>query len=117
MKIIRWILARIILFLDRAFSPKPRQRSLADQEKIKSALASYSIYQFEACPFCVKVRRYLRSEGVEVEYRDASRDPWRTELMQGGGKVQVPCLRIDNAQGSKWLYESNDIIAHFRELL
>ncbi|MFA4912707.1 MAG: glutathione S-transferase N-terminal domain-containing protein, partial [Burkholderiaceae bacterium] len=35
----------------------------------------------------------------------------RAELQQGGGKVKVPCLRIDEAGQTRWMYESDDIIA------
>jgi len=33
--------------------------------------------------------------------------------MQGGGKTQVPCLRIEQAGGEvEWMYESDDIIRY-----
>lgn len=34
------------------------------------------------------------------------------ELKQGGGSSTVPCLRIDNGEDTKWLYESADIIEY-----
>jgi glutathione S-transferase len=34
----------------------------------------------------------------------------------GGGKRQVPCLRIDGDDGqSHWLYESMDIMAYLKQ--
>jgi glutathione S-transferase len=40
----------------------------------------------------------------------------RAELIAGGGKGQVPCLRIETDDGNvRWLYESADIIAYLRE--
>ena len=37
------------------------------------------------------------------------------ELIRGGGKSQVPCLRIDHPGGTtQWMYESTDIIAYLR---
>ena len=37
------------------------------------------------------------------------------ELELNGGKVQVPCLRIDSAGEVSWLYESNDIINYLEK--
>ena len=40
---------------------------------------------------------------------------FKAELIAGGGKKQVPCLRIsqDNAD-TVWLYESDDIIRYLK---
>jgi glutaredoxin len=118
MKFVRWFIGKIILLLDRIFSPKPIERSPADQEKIAAALGPYEIYQFEACPFCVKVRRHLRAANVSIPYRDALREPFRGELLNGGGKLQVPCLKISEAgQPTRWLYESNDIMRYLDQVV
>jgi hypothetical protein len=35
----------------------------------------------------------------------------RVELLAGGGRLKVPCLRVvDAAGGESWMYESKDII-------
>ena len=41
--------------------------------------------------------------------------PYREELLQGGGKVQTPCLRIESATETTWLYESSEIIDYLRQ--
>jgi glutaredoxin len=112
MKLIRWFLSKIILFLDSAFSPKSVQRDAAEQARIDQAMQGLILYQFEGCPFCVKVRRAAKRMGIKLELRDANKVPaYGQELVQGGGSMQVPCLRISNADGSvRWLYESSDII-------
>lgn len=115
MNIIRWILGKAILLLDRLFSPKAITRPSEDQSRVNAKLTNLSLYQYEACPFCVKVRRFLRSSAIEVPLRDAKADPARSELLQGGGKLQVPCLRIEEKGGGvRWLYESSDIIAYLK---
>ena len=115
MKIIRRALGKLILFLDFIFSPKVRVRSENEMKEILARLQGLEIYQFEACPFCVKVRRFLKSEGITLPYRDATREPYRRELLAKGGKVQVPCLKISQAGGdARWLYESTDIIAYLK---
>lgn len=48
---------------------------------------------------------------LPLEYRDARpNDEHRRELKEEGGKVQVPCLRIETDDGTEWMYESDDII-------
>ncbi len=38
-----------------------------------------------------------------------------SELTTGGGKFQVPCLRIESVDGKvRWMYESIDIIRYLK---
>jgi glutathione S-transferase len=56
----------------------------------------------------------LRS--INIELRDIMNDELaRQELLQGGGKAVVPCLRIKNGDSVDWLYESMDIIRYLDE--
>lgn len=116
MKAIRWVLGRIILFLDWLFTPRVRELTMEEQKRIASSSSGLELYQFESCPFCVKVRRFLKAEGITLPLVDALREPGRTELIRGGGRHQVPCLKITGADGNvTWLYESDDIIAYLRK--
>ncbi len=114
MKLVRWILGRIILFVDFLTPPKSVVREKSAQEKIDVVTANMSLYQFEACPFCVKVRRQLRKLALDVELRDAKNDlKHKDQLTNEGGKHKVPCLRIDKgADGVTWLYDSKEIISY-----
>ncbi|HSX71225.1 MAG TPA: glutaredoxin, partial [Pseudomonas sp.] len=68
------------------------------------------------CPFCVKTRRALHRLNVPVALRDAKNDEARRqELLEQGGKVQVPCLRIEESGEVRWLYESKAIGAYLNE--
>ncbi|GAB2647642.1 glutaredoxin family protein [Vibrio panuliri] len=116
MKVIRWILGRIILVLDFVFSPRGVKRSTEAQQAIDEKAAQMALYQFEACPFCVKVRRALKRQSVKIDLRDAKNDPQhRADLEAGGGKIKVPCLRIETQQGVQWMYESADIVAYLEK--
>ena len=108
----RWLVGQIVLAVEKVTAPAPPQRSPEEQAAIDARTANLAIYQFRACPFCVKVRQAMRRMGLNIELRDARGDPrWEQELRQQGGKYQVPCLRIENDDGSvEWLYESKDII-------
>jgi glutaredoxin len=119
MKIIRWILGRVILILDFLTRPKKLNREKKEQNKFDQLLKNYSMYEFHTCPFCVKVRRYLRKNSLNIEIRDARKNKeHRKELKDLGGKIQVPCLRIKRSNNEiEWLYESKDIIEHLDSLI
>ena len=55
---------------------------------------------------------FLRGTKHDIELRSTSKKEHSTALLKGGGKTQVPCLRIDEGTSTQWLYESNDIIAY-----
>lgn len=77
---------------------------------------SYQLFQYDSCPFCLRVRAFLHSEGLDIPLRDTLREPAaRRELIQGGGRGTVPCLRIDDGQSVRWLYESLDIIDYLSQ--
>lgn len=65
----------------------------------------------EGCPYCNKVRRYMKDNDINVEMVDIHADPKnQDDLMKLGGQDQVPMLLIDG----KPLYESSDIIEWFK---
>ena len=74
------------------------------------------LYQTATCPYCFRVRRALGKLGIRVESRNPGRNPsHRNQLLRGGGKLQVPCLRIRSEDGrERWLYESRDIIDYLQ---
>jgi glutathione S-transferase len=40
--------------------------------------------------------------------------PYRQELLEGAGKIQTPCLRIQTTEGDKWLFDSSAIIEYLQ---
>jgi len=119
MSLIRWPIGRLILLLNFVFSPSSPKRSLADQAKVDDKTKNFSLYQLPSCPFCVKVRRTMKREGLNIELRNINqKNDYREELIREGGKRTVPCLRIDKSDGQvQWLYESSEIIAHLQQLV
>lgn len=114
MRIIRLVLGQIILFFNWIFSPRKIARDPELQAAIDQQTAALTLYQYEACPFCVKVRRTMRRQALSIETRDVKRsDTAREELLTGGGNLKVPCLRIGTGeQGYQWMYESSDIVTY-----
>ncbi len=116
LRFVRAILGRIIIFFDWLTRGPKRKRSAEELASLTEATQHMAIYQFYTCPFCVKTRRALHQLNLPIELRDARPEgEHRTALLEGGGRVKVPCLRIEEAAGTKWLYESNDIIAYLEE--
>ncbi len=116
MKFVRWFLGRLILAVNFLTSPKAITRTAAEQDTVDARCAKLALYQFSACPFCVKVRRQMKRLALNIELRDAKNNAaFEEELVREGGSRKVPCLRIDNgADGVTWMYESNDIIAFLK---
>ena len=111
LKTLRNGLGLIIVFLNWLFRPKQILRTTEDQKIAQNAVKDLSLYQFYACPFCVKARRAIHQLNVTIETRDINKNPMHREQLEiGGGKVKVPCLRIEEGDNVRWLYESDDII-------
>ena len=74
----------------------------------------YTLYQYDSCPYCRWVRQFLDGTELEVRMRDILLDREAyDDLIRGGGKGTVPCLRIEKDTGDvEWLYESADIVEY-----
>lgn len=113
MQVIRWILGRIILLINFLTLPRGVKRPAEQQAQIDMETKSLALYHYQACPFCVKVRRSLKRNSLKIESRDAKRsEQFKQELLAGGGALKVPCLRIEEGGEVKWMYESSDIITY-----
>ena len=101
----------LILAWDAIRGRRPIARTPDAQARVDAETSAMALYHFQACPYCRKVRRDIRLLGLKIEQRDIKQDPARRdELVGGGGKKQVPCLRVAEADGSvRWIYESGDI--------
>jgi len=113
-KTLRLILGPFLLLGNWLTQPKGIVRSEAEQQATDARTRSLALYHFPTCPFCLKSRRTLRRLSLKVELRDAkNNETHRAALIAGGGKPQVPCLRITDADGQHtWLYESDAINAY-----
>ena len=116
-KTLRLVLGPLLLLWERLSTPKGVKRTPEAQKLIDQKCQTLALYQYKTCPFCMKVRRTIRSHSLPIELRDAQHDAQhRADLLQGGGQLKVPCLRITDTQGnSGWLYESEMIIQYLRQ--
>ncbi|WP_049723423.1 glutathione S-transferase N-terminal domain-containing protein [Gilvimarinus polysaccharolyticus] len=116
LKVLREGLGRLIAFVSWILPPKKVKRSPDAQSRVEHELKNLALYQFSACPFCIKTRRAMRRLNLPIELRNAQLgSPYRDELEQGGGRIKVPCLRIDENGATTWMYESGDIIQYLEQ--
>ena len=112
LKCIREGLGRLIILMDILSRGRPTVRSASEQAALDQKTDGWALYQFYACPFCTKVRRHIHHLNMKIEYRDAQKQgPDRDALLNQGGKIKVPCLRVKD----QWIYESNTIIQYLND--
>lgn len=114
-KTLRLVLGPVVLLRERLTRPTGLVRAPAAQALVDQQCQSLALYQYATCPFCAKVRQEMHSLSLPIEKRDAQHDiKNREELTRQGGQTKVPCLKITEPQGSRWLYESGEIIGYLR---
>ncbi len=115
-KLVREGLGRTIALGNYLTLPKPKQRTETEQKTVDEKAKQLSLYQFYACPFCIRTRRAIHRLNVPIEICDAQNDKeHRNTLLNEGGKLQVPCLTINENGKTRWLFESADIINYLNE--
>jgi len=84
--------------------------------KKRKSITGHQLYYFSTCPYCIFVRLALLWWGLEIPLREIMFNSWNNaDLIAGGGKSQVPCLRIETGSGDvRWLYESIDIVRYLK---
>ena len=116
-KALRWVLGPVMLLREYLTRPQGLVRSPEQQARVDEQCKSLALYQYQTCPFCIKVRQQMRSLSLNVAQYDAQHEgPHRTHLLQGGGQAKVPCLRITDETGqNQWMYESGAINAYLKK--
>lgn len=113
-KTLRVALGPFMRLWELARRPAGIVRSQSVQAEMDEQCRNLVLYQFQTCPFCIKVRQEICRLSLDIEKRDAQKDGKnRTDLIQGLGQPKVPCLRITDAMGNcQWLVESGAIISY-----
>jgi len=73
------------------------------------------LYEFEACPFCRKVREMLTVLDLDAKFYPCPKNGtrYRPEVLARGGKAQFPYL-VDPNTGES-MYESSNILTYLAE--
>lgn len=73
-------------------------------------IKNLKLYYKPVCPYCIKVMRFMAENQLKVTMCDIREEAHLNDLIEIGGKQQVPCL----VNGDKPLYESLDIIDYLK---
>ncbi len=122
-RMLRLVLKPFMLVWAKVGTPSGMVRPAKDQSNVDLECSKLALYHFSTCPFCIKVRHEMARLSLPIELRDAQHEPkhgrelnHRADLLQGGGKIQTPCLRIEDSQGNvQWMYESSNIIKYLQQ--
>jgi len=116
-KTLRLLLGPFMLLKERLTQPKGLQRDAASQAAVDMQCQSLALYQFNTCPFCIKVPQEMRRLSLPIDKRDAQHNAAnRDALLQGSGATKLPCLKITDSNGQTlWLQDSAAIVAYLRE--
>ena len=90
--------------------------SVGAQQSVDLACQNLALYQYQTCPFCIKVRQEISRLSLTIRRVNAQPEGSdRQALLSGGGKTKVPCLKItDDSGNDQWLYDSEKIGAYLR---
>jgi len=72
-----------------------------------------SLYMFEGCAYCERVRLAIRHLDLAVDERDIRSEPDHAEaLIEALGNSAVPVLRIEDGDTARLMPESADIVRY-----
>lgn len=72
------------------------------------------LYKMEGCPYCKKVIDFLEENKIEYKPIDISDSVNNDQLLQIGGKNQVPF--ITDTDNNVNMYESDEIIEYLKTI-
>ena len=70
------------------------------------------LYTSPICPYCHTVTSFLQESNIPYEERNVINPTYRDELIEQGGKMQVPFL-VDTEKHES-MYESQDMIEYLK---
>lgn len=113
---LRTLLGPVMLIKERLSRPTSLQRAPEQQAEVDRQCKGLTLYQFQTCPFCIKVRQEMHRLALPITRLDAQHDAQsRAALLQGSGATKVPCLKITEADGAvRWVGDSGAIIDYLR---
>ena len=107
---------KVMPVYENVFGSKGPGLSEDEIKRRNESVRGLTLYQFQLSPFCKRVRNCTAQLGVTLESRDILADQKiDDELIAGGGKDIVPCLKIEEPGAPvRWLYESLDIVSYLK---
>jgi glutathione S-transferase len=93
-----------------------RKSTGVQMAKKRKQIEGHQLYCYSACLYCIVVRLELWRLGLKIPLKDILTQPGNSaDLVAGGGKSQVPCLRVESEGGDvRWIYETTEIIHYLK---
>ncbi|WP_432696160.1 glutaredoxin family protein [Marinobacterium sp. YM272] len=116
-RLLRRLLMPFMLIYAALSKPKPISRDEKAQAQVNDDCRNLTLYQFATCPFCIKVKKEVHRLALPIGMANVQKDAdARQALEQGGGRVKVPCLKIEHEDGrTEWMYESKEINSYLQQ--
>lgn len=99
------------------FKSRKKQNEELRSAIVTENISQLSLYYYPNCPYCRMVLRQIELFDMDIELRDIhGPNNFKKELVSGGGRKTVPCLKIEqHDQQALWMYESRDIADFIKE--
>lgn len=115
-----WIVRRTVGHAVNLFGwltrPEPIARTEQERKLLAPALKGLRLYDYRTCPNSLKLRHELHRLNIDLEYCDIRDcEIHRDNLLAQFGRLHAPCLRIESAQGVRWLDDCEQIIQYLNE--
>ena len=83
----------------------------------RKTVDNYVLYHFYCSPYSFRVRKAAVKLGLNLAMAEILSDEtaWK-ELISQGRRDRVPCLRIQSPSGTRWMYESKEIVSYLKTL-
>lgn len=114
--IVRRTVGHAVSFLGWLTRPEPIARTEQERRQLAPALKGLRLYDYKTCPHSLKLRHALHRLNIDLEYCDIrASEVHRSNLLRECGRLHAPLLRIEDAQGVRWLDDSTQIIHYLNE--
>lgn len=116
MKLTRHLKGKALDLVDRLVPVRPQPCSEQQRDLLERESRRMHLYYCRTCPSSIAIKRHCEKLGLRVVEKDVVRvNAYRNELLNGGGEPRVPCLRIDDNQGPRWLYSPEAIRSYLNK--
>jgi glutathione S-transferase len=76
----------------------------------KKTITGHTLYHFQISPYSARARKAVFQNKLDIPFKDILEDEHAyLEMITGGKKDQVPCLKIEKNGKVEWMYESRAI--------
>jgi Glutathione S-transferase len=116
LKLVRRCIGLAVHCLEVMTRPEPIVRSERERKLLAQEVKGLRLYDYRGCPFSFNVRRTLHRLNLDIPYCDIRKcQVHHDDLLSKYGRIHVPVLRIDTADGVQWLDDSQQIIQYLNQ--